>query len=411
MPMNIFLQERPSIALSLFRIAVALTVGLHVFPSLLCLSDNYYPTALKTFNTSFFPIGVLEMVNNSPVWLINVMVGFFVISCIFFLLGFLTQLSCWLLILSAYYFYALNSFHIGTLSWDILLVTLVLMGVTPYPGDYFSLDALRKRQQESYAQCRPFFIQRLLQVQIAFTFFYTGLNKISPYGNWFKDNPLYYLMNYPPIGVTKNFMLKEWLGQHPEFCYVLGVMIVLVEILMPLLLWVRSSRRIGIMLGCFFHGLLLLTLDVPTIFFFLFPAQLMLFVNPQEVLAWINQQRKFYEQAPRCYILYDGKCGFCRDKIVLLRVMDLFNRLDCVDLHQAPLATLAPHLTLHQALAQIHFIDSNGRVWAGFEAMRRLAWLLPMMYPLIPLFYLPGASLLGNLVYRWVAHNRYLFHL
>jgi len=36
-------------------------------------------------------------------------------------------------------FYALNEFHIGTLSWDILLVTLFLMCVSPYHGIIFPL--------------------------------------------------------------------------------------------------------------------------------------------------------------------------------------------------------------------------------------------------------------------------------
>ena len=92
-----------------------------------------------------------------------------------------------------YYFYALNDFHIGTLSWDILLVTLFVMCLTPYHGDYFSMDALRKGDAGAYRRPRPFFIQRLLQMQIASTFFYTALYKTTAQGNWFKDNPLHFL--------------------------------------------------------------------------------------------------------------------------------------------------------------------------------------------------------------------------
>ena len=40
-----FLAERPSCSLSLFRIAVAVTVGCHMIPSLLELEDNYLPAA------------------------------------------------------------------------------------------------------------------------------------------------------------------------------------------------------------------------------------------------------------------------------------------------------------------------------------------------------------------------------
>ncbi len=116
-----------------------------------------------------------------------------------------------------YYFYALNSFHIGTLSWDILLVTLVLMCVTPYHGDYFSVDALRRGDIDAWRHPRPFFIQRLLQLQIASTFFFTGLYKITGEGNWITGNPIYYLMNYPVAGGDQEFSFKGMDGRASAF--------------------------------------------------------------------------------------------------------------------------------------------------------------------------------------------------
>jgi predicted DCC family thiol-disulfide oxidoreductase YuxK len=294
-----------------------------------------------------------------------------------------------------YYFYALNEFHIGTLSWDILLVTLFLMCVSPYHGDYFSVDALRRGDTEAWQHPRPFFIQRLLQLQVASTFFFTGLYKVTGQGNWITGNPVYYLMNYPVQGVTKNFILKEWMAGHPAFCYVAGLMIVATEISMPFLLFIPRTRRAAIILGFCWHILLVLTLDVPTIFLFLFPAQLMLFIHPQKITDWIGSLRRVNEKSSRMKIIYDGECSFCRSSIRLLQVMDLWGKLE--------------YIPGPKGLSEMKLYTSDDKIYGGFFAFRKLAWMLPMLYPMLLIVYFPGSGILGPLAYRWIARNRYLF--
>ena len=104
-------------------------------------------------------------------------------------------------------------------------------------------------------------------------------------GNWLSANPLYYLMNYPQAGVMKNFLLKDFLAVHPTLCYGLGLGIVATELLLPVLLYCPKTRISAIYLGCLFHIVLILTMDVPAIFFFLFPAQFLLFVPPENILG------------------------------------------------------------------------------------------------------------------------------
>lgn len=284
-----FLEERPSVSLSFFRVAAALTVGFHVLPSFFCLGDNYLRGAFKTFNTSFFTLGVLDFVQASPDGLVIFFVALFCLSWLFFLIGLFSQASCIVLTFCCYYFYALNMFPIGTLSWDILLVTLVLLCVSPYTGDYFSVDALRKKNASAYKTGRPFFVQSLLRMQVAFSYFYTGLYKVTAEGNWLTNNPIYYLMNYPVEGVMKAFLLKDFFARHPQLCYYLGIAIVAWELSMPFLLYCRRTRLSAIFLGFVFHVALILTMDVPAIFFFLFPAQLLLFIEPEDVVGWIER--------------------------------------------------------------------------------------------------------------------------
>src|SRR3989338_5651977 len=156
---RLFLEERPSIGLSFFRIAVAVTTGLHVLPSFCHLQDYYLSTAYKTFNYTFFTPGAIELVQKSSDGVVIFFVFLFCISWFFFLIGLFSQINCILMTLGCYYFYALNDFHIGTLSFDILLVTLFLMCITPYHGDFLSLDSLRRGDVRSYKRLRPFFLQ------------------------------------------------------------------------------------------------------------------------------------------------------------------------------------------------------------------------------------------------------------
>jgi len=391
----LFLEERASIGLSFFRIFVALTVGLHVIPSFFHLDDNYLSTAFKTFNTDFFPQSFIDWVQKSPDALVVFFVWAFYVTWFCFLIGFFSQISCILMTACCYYFYALNCFHIGTLSWDILLVTLFLMCITSYHGDYFSIDALRRGDIEAWRHPRPFFIQRLLQLQTASTFFFTGLYKITGEGNWITGNPIYYLMNYPSEGVTKHFLLKEWMAVHPHFCYISGLMIVATELSMSFWLFNPKTRRAAIILGLCWHILLVLTLDVPTIFLFLFPAQMMLFIHPQKIIDWIEAKRLINSQSPRAKIIYDGECGFCRSSVRAVQVMDLWGKID--------------YIAGPKDMSEMCLCLPDGKTYGGFFAFRRIAWICPMLYPLIPIVYFPGSGMLGPLVYRWVARNRYLF--
>lgn len=406
-----FLVERPSLELSLFRIAIAITVGCHMIPSFLHLNDNYLSTAFKEKNFSFFPVWALRLVEQSPDGVVYGFVWLFAISWFCFLIGFRSQLSCILLGFACYYFYALNSLHIGTLSFDILLVTLSLMYVTGYHGDWLSVDSVLRGDGLAYKRLRPFFVQRLLQLQMAWTFWYTALSKISAGGNWLTDNPYYYLMHYPPLGVVREFPFRMFLGQHPDLCYAIGLGIITMEFSLPFLWFIRKTRPVSLALGLFFHVLLLATLHVPTIFFFLFPPQMLLFVDPEWLVARLESARAHRTKQKRATLLYDGRCGFCLASVKRLLVLDLFGDLEPIDFHSVvDLKRLHPQLTPERCHSRMQLIEPNGRLSEGFFSVRRMSVRLPLLFPLIPFLYLPGMGWVGQCVYDWVARRRFLFH-
>ena len=409
---RLFLEERPSMSLGVFRMCVAFTTWAHVFPSLVHLKDTYFPGTFKTHNSNFFPVEVIGFVDKSPEWVIVFFMYLFCVTSFTMFIGLFSQLSCILMTVSCYYFYALNSYHVGTLSWDILIVVLFLMCLTPYPGDYFSMDVLRKKDLYGYRRKRPFFLQRIFQMQIAFIFFYTALYKSTGQGNWITDNPLYYVLNYPPAGVTKTFLWRDFFVDKPQLCYWLGITVVIVEYLMLFLLFNRRTRITAIYLGSIFCLLLILTLDVPATFFFLFPTQLLLFINPKKILAWVEHKRKINQDRPFGTVLYDGTCGFCVACFKALKIMDLMQTIDFVDFHEVSnLKNYHPELNPERVKKQMFLITSAGQIYGGFYAIRRISVWLPMMWPFLLIFYLPLAGFLGSFFYRFVARNRFILSL
>ncbi len=406
-----FLEKRPSLSLGLFRLAVALTVGCHVIPSFLHMDENYLATAFKVQNPSFFPVPILQLAAASPDWMVWLWVWVFFLSWISFTIGLWTQASAIAMTLACYYFYALNSYHIGTLSFDILLVTLVLVCVTGYSGDFLSIDSLRRGKANAYKRPRSFFIQRLLQLQVAATFWYTALNKMAAGGNWLTENPYYCLMHYPAIGVVRNFPGKLLLGQHPALCHGLGFALITFEILVPLAWFIPRMRKTGIILGVAFHLMLWGTLHVPTIFLFLFPPLMFLFIRPETLVGWIENKQAESARQTRLLLLYDGGCGFCLESIKRLRVLDLFGTVDPLDFHTIPdLTRLHPALTARRCHSEMVLLESDGRLSGGFEAFARLSRKLVLLWPVFPLVSLPGVGIIGSRVYRWIAEHRYLLH-
>jgi len=409
---RLFLCERPSISLSFFRMAVAFTTIAHVIPSFIHLEETYFNTAFKSYNTTFFTVEFVQWVYKSPQWLIVGFVWLFCISSFFLLIGFLSQMSCILMTASCYYFYALNAFHVGTLSWDILMVTLFLMCLTSYHGDYFSMDCLIRGKEDAYQRRRPYFMQRLFQLQVGFMFFYTSLYKVTGEGSWFTGNPLYHVMNSPPIGNTKTFLLRDYLMVQPELCYWLGVGVVVIEFLMIFLLFFHKTRISAIYLGCLFQTVLILTLDVPATFFFLLPAQLMLFINPDHIVKWIERKRQYNQLVKQNLIIYDGHCRFCLAALKRLKVMDWFAVYQWIDFHTlSNVESIEPSVKENISSSQIYLVENGNILFGGFSVFRRICLSMPMMFMMIPIIYFPGAGLLGPIIYKFVAKNRYLFHL
>ena len=109
-------------------------------------------------------------------------------------------------------------------------------------------------------------------------------------------------------------------------------------------------------------------------------------------------------------VIYDGACGFCRRSLAVAQRLDTGGRLRLHDgTDREMVRTRFPELADADLDEAMFAIDARRQVTRGFFAFRRLAWESPLTWPLLPLFYAPGASLVGPRVYAWVARNRRRF--
>jgi predicted DCC family thiol-disulfide oxidoreductase YuxK len=106
-------------------------------------------------------------------------------------------------------------------------------------------------------------------------------------------------------------------------------------------------------------------------------------------------------------VLFDDQCGKCRRYIRLSTWLDLAGRLEPIGLSNPRIAREFSHFDPDALNFEMHVIDSRGRVFRGFYAIRRIAQAVPLMWPFAALLFFPGVSAAGEPIYAWIARTRY----
>jgi predicted DCC family thiol-disulfide oxidoreductase YuxK len=108
-------------------------------------------------------------------------------------------------------------------------------------------------------------------------------------------------------------------------------------------------------------------------------------------------------------VFFDGACGLCRPTVAVLRRLDLLERVEFLDASRdwAAIQRRFPGLSREACLADMHGIDRRGRLLAGFDAYRGLAWLLPLGWLALPFLYVPPVPAVGRRIYRVIADRRH----
>lgn len=110
---------------------------------------------------------------------------------------------------------------------------------------------------------------------------------------------------------------------------------------------------------------------------------------------------------PRNVLIYDAECRFCVASRRWLQRWDRHRRVTFLPFQTAEARAFLPELAGASCMDAMRFVDDQGRVSAGVEALRNMLPLLPMGRLLAHLFRIPGFSHGANFAYRHLARNRY----
>jgi len=108
-------------------------------------------------------------------------------------------------------------------------------------------------------------------------------------------------------------------------------------------------------------------------------------------------------------VLYDGECPLCRKTTGILKRFDWLHLLhfhNCRD--TAGIPANSAHLDPAHMIAEMHVLSPNRKqALSGFQAVRWIAGRIPLMWPVYPLLFIPGIPRLGQMIYLWIARNRF----
>jgi predicted DCC family thiol-disulfide oxidoreductase YuxK len=293
--------------------------------------------------------------------------------------------------------------------WHQGLVPLyLLLALSFMPcGDGWSVDRLVKIYRGDPVPHRPAAIYGLGRyvcwMLVAFPYAESGLSKLRLGGTawWSPVN-----MRGMLFADTLNPREYDWhlalrLAHAPDVLFtVLGVITIVLEVGFLLVLVSRTARRIlppamiAMHVGIFgLQRILFLDLIV---------LQL-IFVDPEPVRAALRR----WMAPDGVHVWFDGACALCRRTVRVLRAFDILGALRFHDFaSEDDRSADVPRPASLDALQHSMHVVVDGLVFTGFHGYRRIARVLPALWPTVPLAYLPGMTAAGTAVYGWIAARR-----
>jgi predicted DCC family thiol-disulfide oxidoreductase YuxK len=90
-----------------------------------------------------------------------------------------------------------------------------------------------------------------------------------------------------------------------------------------------------------------------------------------------------------------------------MRRIALPGRLELRDFQQAGVLDAYPQVTYDQCMEAAQLVTTDGRAWGGLEAIVRALMTRPVLGLFARAYYLPGLRQVADVLYGWVAANRY----
>jgi predicted DCC family thiol-disulfide oxidoreductase YuxK len=125
------------------------------------------------------------------------------------------------------------------------------------------------------------------------------------------------------------------------------------------------------------------------------------------LVDWERVSQAILRRRSALFFAYDGNCGIREKTAVGLRslsppdAIEFVNALDQEGLRRQGLEWLDQDAIV----ADLHVVV-EGRTYVGYEAYRRVAARIPLLWPAVPLLYVAPITALGRRIYRRVADGR-----
>jgi len=329
--------------------------------------------------------------------------AFFLLCCAALMLGWRTTWVKWVVLVGEIsYAYRNPTLAYGV---DKIVVCLLFIMCAAPIGRALSLDrvrAVRAAKRATLAARLPQYrspwagaCTRLMQIQMAVLFFYSGISKLEGYQWWNGDALWMVFVN----GQYYNRVILDLFASHYWLSNLATYGTILIELAFPFLIWQRHTRVYLLAAAIFLHLLFAVLMGL---FYFSFVMVMghMSFVRP-EWLARLGEAWK--RRVGEMEMVYDGTCGFCVRSMAWFLAFDGLGQISVRNFRTDP----SPVVSDAQVEKALYLILPDGRALPGFEAYRYVVLRVPGLWWQIPFFYLPVLSrLFGRPIYNWIAANR-----
>jgi len=256
---NIYFNEKfSSTFVVFFRIAIGLLVLIHFLSywkdfELLYTDKSIVPIELHSLHRNYDIITINDILSFINIYFsndvsISIFKYFYIILCIFIVVGFFSRISAlFLMFLQVSFIKYASLLYYGA----DFFTTMSLFYVFLFPtSSYFSLQkkyfqkSLRLLPEQSLTLSK-----RLIQIHLCIAYFFSGLDKVIGY-NWWNGEAVWKAMHLPNF--NRFIVLSDYITS-PIFYIFIGWGTIVIELLYPICINFDKTRKLWLILTILMH--------------------------------------------------------------------------------------------------------------------------------------------------------------
>ena len=404
---RIWFQNKPTTPLEITRIGIGLALLVHyglASPYLFTFwgDDGWMPRALveKQMTDPWMQSAFFYF---TAAWQWIVFHALFLFCCAALTVGWRTSWVKWLVLIGHIsYDYRNPNMTYGV---DGIAACLLLILCFAPIGRALSLDRVReiRRGKRKSLEAHPpaftsqwaFACRRLMQIQMAILFFFSGIDKLKG-EDWWSGEAIWLVFAHSDY---YNPMLLNILSSQYWLVNLATYGTIFVELAFVFLIWQRATRPIMLAAAILLHLQFAFLMNLYYFSFVMIMGH-MSFVR-QEWLSSLGAAWK--RKIGPMEMIYDGQCGFCKRSMAWFLAFDGLKQIQVRDFRTDP----SPVVSDEAVNKALYLVLPDGRALPGFEAYRYVVLRVPGLWWQIPFFYVPVLSrLVGHPIYNWIATNR-----